>query len=179
MHAADVASHFAKPVIKWSNGSTEESSNGAPARYIDSGPDHRRRRTTHCTSVGIDNVNVGEIADYAGIHRVTVYRHFADRDSILEEVLLRRSRPGVGPRGRPTGQGGSLSRRSCVCPGRRRRRGPANTRSAPGNGACTRGGLVHEPCHVGTISGSCAGRSKALPSLGSRARRDAGGPFSG
>jgi len=43
--------------------------------------------------VGIDNVNVAEIADYAGIHRVTVYRHFADRESILEEVLLRRSRP--------------------------------------------------------------------------------------
>ena len=43
--------------------------------------------------VGIDNVNVAEIADYAGIHRVTVYRHFADRESIFEEVLLRRSRP--------------------------------------------------------------------------------------
>ena len=43
--------------------------------------------------VGIDKLNVADIADAAGIHRVTVYRHFADRDAILDEVLERRSRP--------------------------------------------------------------------------------------
>lgn len=43
--------------------------------------------------VGIDHVNVADIADSAGIHRVTVYRHFADRDAILDEVLERRSIP--------------------------------------------------------------------------------------
>lgn len=30
--------------------------------------------------VGIDKVNFAEIADYAGIHRVTVYRHFTDKE---------------------------------------------------------------------------------------------------
>lgn len=43
--------------------------------------------------VGIDKVNVADIADHAGIHRVTVYRHFADRGAILDEVLLRRAKP--------------------------------------------------------------------------------------
>src|SRR5947209_6782560 len=43
--------------------------------------------------VGIDKLNVADIADAAGIHRVTVHRHFADRDAILDEVLERRSRP--------------------------------------------------------------------------------------
>jgi AcrR family transcriptional regulator len=44
-------------------------------------------------AIGIENVNVADIADAAGIHRVTIYRHFADRDAILDEVLERRSRP--------------------------------------------------------------------------------------
>ncbi len=43
--------------------------------------------------VGIEKANVADIADSAGIHRVTFYRHFADRDAILDEVLDRRSRP--------------------------------------------------------------------------------------
>ena len=42
---------------------------------------------------GMDRVNVADIADYAGIHRVTVYRHFADRGAILDEVLVRRAMP--------------------------------------------------------------------------------------
>jgi AcrR family transcriptional regulator len=44
-------------------------------------------------AVGIEKVNVADVADAAGIHRVTFYRHFADRDAILDEVLERRSRP--------------------------------------------------------------------------------------
>jgi AcrR family transcriptional regulator len=43
--------------------------------------------------LGIDKINVADIADYAGIHRVTVYRHFADREAILDEVLERRFQP--------------------------------------------------------------------------------------
>ncbi|MGV0793606.1 TetR/AcrR family transcriptional regulator [Mycolicibacterium sp. XJ1819] len=43
--------------------------------------------------VDIDKISVAEIADAAGIHRVTVYRHFADRDAIVDEVLDRRSKP--------------------------------------------------------------------------------------
>lgn len=42
---------------------------------------------------GLGRVNVADIAEYAGIHRVTVYRHFTDRGAILDEVLLRRARP--------------------------------------------------------------------------------------
>jgi AcrR family transcriptional regulator len=43
--------------------------------------------------LGIGKVNVADIADYAGVHRVTVYRHFADKEAILDEVLERRSIP--------------------------------------------------------------------------------------
>lgn len=43
--------------------------------------------------VGIDKVNVADVADNAGVHRVTVYRHFADRGAVLDEVLLRRAKP--------------------------------------------------------------------------------------
>src|SRR5260370_9107863 len=43
--------------------------------------------------LGIGKINVADIADYAGIHRVTVYRHFADREAILDEVLERRFQP--------------------------------------------------------------------------------------
>ncbi len=42
---------------------------------------------------GIGKVNVADIADLAGIHRVTVYRYFPDRDAIWEEILERRSKP--------------------------------------------------------------------------------------
>ena len=42
---------------------------------------------------GMGRVNVADIADYAGVHRVTVYRYFTDRGAILDEVLLRRARP--------------------------------------------------------------------------------------
>jgi TetR/AcrR family transcriptional repressor of uid operon len=44
-------------------------------------------------ALGIGKVSVADIADYAGVHRVTVYRHFADREAILDEVLARRSQP--------------------------------------------------------------------------------------
>ncbi len=43
--------------------------------------------------LGIEKANVADIADHAGIHRVTVYRYFADRNAVIDEVLLRRSEP--------------------------------------------------------------------------------------
>jgi len=44
-------------------------------------------------STGIEKVSVADIADSAGVHRVTVYRHFADRDAVITEVVERRSLP--------------------------------------------------------------------------------------
>ncbi|WP_428338939.1 TetR/AcrR family transcriptional regulator [Mycobacterium sp.] len=42
---------------------------------------------------GIDRATVGAIAEAAGVHRVTFYRHFADKEAILVEVLKRRMAP--------------------------------------------------------------------------------------
>jgi AcrR family transcriptional regulator len=36
---------------------------------------------------------VGAIADAAGVHRVTFYRHYPDKESLIVEVLVRRSAP--------------------------------------------------------------------------------------
>ncbi|MGZ5392930.1 MAG: TetR/AcrR family transcriptional regulator [Mycobacterium sp.] len=41
----------------------------------------------------IGQVTVGAIADAAGVHRVTFYRHFPDKESLIVEVLERRSAP--------------------------------------------------------------------------------------
>jgi AcrR family transcriptional regulator len=41
----------------------------------------------------IGQATVGAIADAAGVHRVTFYRHFPDKESLVVEVLERRSAP--------------------------------------------------------------------------------------
>ena len=41
----------------------------------------------------IGQVTVGAIADAAGVHRVTFYRHYPDKESLIVEVLERRSAP--------------------------------------------------------------------------------------
>ena len=41
----------------------------------------------------IGEATVGAIADAAGVHRVTFYRHFPDKESLVVEVLVRRSAP--------------------------------------------------------------------------------------
>jgi AcrR family transcriptional regulator len=41
----------------------------------------------------IGQATVGAIADAAGVHRVTFYRHFPDKESLIVEVLVRRSAP--------------------------------------------------------------------------------------
>lgn len=41
----------------------------------------------------IGQATVGAIADAAGVHRVTFYRHFPDKESLVVEVLVRRSAP--------------------------------------------------------------------------------------
>lgn len=45
------------------------------------------------STTDIDKVNVADIADSAGVHRVTVYRYFPDRFTILNEVVQRLSLP--------------------------------------------------------------------------------------
>ena len=41
----------------------------------------------------IGQATVGAIAEAAGVHRVTFYRHFPDKESLVVEVLVRRSAP--------------------------------------------------------------------------------------
>jgi AcrR family transcriptional regulator len=41
----------------------------------------------------IGQVTVGAIAEAAGVHRVTFYRHFPDKESLVVEVLERRAAP--------------------------------------------------------------------------------------
>lgn len=41
----------------------------------------------------IGEVTVGAIAEAAGVHRVTFYRHFPDKESLVVEVLDRRAAP--------------------------------------------------------------------------------------
>ena len=41
----------------------------------------------------IGKATVGAIADAAGVHRVTFYRHFPDKESLVVEVLERRAAP--------------------------------------------------------------------------------------
>lgn len=43
-------------------------------------------------TVRVDKVSVADIAEGAGVHQVAVYRHFADRDTVVNEVD-RRSEP--------------------------------------------------------------------------------------
>jgi AcrR family transcriptional regulator len=41
----------------------------------------------------IGRARVGTIAEAAGVHRVTFYRHFPDKESLVVEVLQRRAAP--------------------------------------------------------------------------------------
>jgi AcrR family transcriptional regulator len=41
----------------------------------------------------IGQTTVGEIAESAGVHRVTFYRNFPDKESLVVEVLVRRAAP--------------------------------------------------------------------------------------
>jgi AcrR family transcriptional regulator len=43
-------------------------------------------------SRGLGKVRIDEIADRAGCSRATIYRYFADKDELIREVLIRRSR---------------------------------------------------------------------------------------
>ena len=43
--------------------------------------------------LGLERSTVAAIAESAGVHRVTIYRHFADREAIIVELLDQRSAP--------------------------------------------------------------------------------------
>jgi len=43
--------------------------------------------------LGLERSTIAAIAESAGVHRVTIYRHFADREAIIVELLDQRSSP--------------------------------------------------------------------------------------
>src|SRR5215217_8518852 len=43
--------------------------------------------------LGLERSTIAAIAESAGVHRVTIYRHFADREAIIVELLDQRSAP--------------------------------------------------------------------------------------
>lgn len=69
-----------------------------PDSDVDAGAGQARDRLIvaagECIDRGqIGRATVGEIAEAAGVHRVTVYRHFPDKESLVFAVLDRRAGP--------------------------------------------------------------------------------------
>ena len=54
----------------------------------------------------VANTTVGSLADAAGVHRVTFYRHFPDKESLLAEVLVLRTAPVLEEAARTLAEGG-------------------------------------------------------------------------
>ncbi|MFL6090111.1 MAG: TetR/AcrR family transcriptional regulator [Aeromicrobium sp.] len=48
----------------------------------------------HCfAQFGVERTTMADVAAYAGVHRATMYRYFADRDQLILAVLMRASAP--------------------------------------------------------------------------------------
>ena len=79
----------------WSDGVVPAN---APDPDIDGAAGHARDKLVTAAGECIDRgeigqATVGAIAEAAGVHRVTFYRHFPDKESLVVEVLERRAAP--------------------------------------------------------------------------------------